>query len=122
MKHARLTKLELQIMNVLWTRGPCAVREVQEAFPGTKKPAYTTIQTNANIFEAVISRDEAQGAAGRRAARAVRRRAQVGLRELPGLDEVSHHPIRTTFFASRRYDIEEAEQELQRYSTERRRR
>jgi BlaI family penicillinase repressor len=75
----KLTKLELQIMETLWTRGACSIREVQEAFPETTRPAYTTVQTtvyrleskkalrcvkrisNANIFDAVISRDQAQG-------------------------------------------------------------
>jgi BlaI family penicillinase repressor len=79
MPHPKLTKLELQIMEALWTAGACSVREIQEAFPAAKRPAYTTIQTtvyrlegkkavrivkrisNANIFEAVISKDEAQG-------------------------------------------------------------
>ena len=74
----KLTKLELQIMEVLWTRGACSVREIQEAFPKAKRPAYTTVQTtvyrmegkgalrcvkrisNANIFEAAISRNSAQ--------------------------------------------------------------
>ena len=77
MPSTRLTKLELQIMDLFWTRGPSSVREIQEAFPPPKLPAYTTIQTtvyrletkgalrilkrisNANIFEAAISRDEA---------------------------------------------------------------
>ncbi len=66
-------------METLWTRGACSVREIQEAFPASKRPAYTTVQTtvyrlerkkavriskrisNANIFEAAISRDQAQG-------------------------------------------------------------
>jgi BlaI family penicillinase repressor len=79
MAATRLTKLELQIMEVFWTRGACSVREIQEAFPEVGRPAYTTIQTtvyrleakgavrivkrisNANIFEPVISRDEGQG-------------------------------------------------------------
>jgi predicted transcriptional regulator len=79
MKPPKLTKLELQIMEVLWTRGPCAIREVQEAFPKRNRPAYSTIQTtvyrlenkktlwrvkkisHAHIFEASISRGEAQG-------------------------------------------------------------
>lgn len=78
MKLPKLTKLELQIMEVLWTRGPCAIREVQEAFPKRNRPAYSTIQTtvyrlegkntlrrikkisHAHIFEASISRGEAQ--------------------------------------------------------------
>jgi BlaI family penicillinase repressor len=74
----KLTKLELQIMETFWTRGACSVREIQEAFPTAGRPAYTTVQTtvyrlerkkalrcvkrisNANIFEAAISRNEAQ--------------------------------------------------------------
>ena len=74
----KLTPLELQIMEVLWTRGPSAVREVQEQFPEDGRPAYTTVQTvlyrletkkiarrsrkigNALIFEAVVSRASAQ--------------------------------------------------------------
>src|SRR5262245_41392610 len=60
-------------MQTLWSRGPVSVREVQESFPETNRPAYTTIQTtmyrleakhairrvkkisNAHIFEAVVS-------------------------------------------------------------------
>src|SRR5580698_2695202 len=74
----KLTKLELQIMDALWSRGACSIREIQEAFPERGRPAYTTIQTtvyrlevkkalrrakkisNAHIFEAVISRNAAQ--------------------------------------------------------------
>ena len=74
----KLHKLELQIMETLWNRGACSIREIQEAFPGKDKPAFTTVQTTvyrletkkairntkrigkANIFEAVISRDTAQ--------------------------------------------------------------
>jgi BlaI family penicillinase repressor len=78
MKPPKLTRLELQIMEVLWTRGPCAIREILEAFPKRNRPAYTTIQTtvyrletkktlrrarkisHAHIFEALISRSAAQ--------------------------------------------------------------
>jgi predicted transcriptional regulator len=74
----RLTKLELQIMEVLWTRGAASIREIQETFPEKRRPAYTTIQTtvyrledkgaarrtkkvgNFHVFEAVISRKAAQ--------------------------------------------------------------
>jgi predicted transcriptional regulator len=73
-----LSKLELQIMDALWSGGALSVREVQEAFPEKGRPAYTTVQTmvyrleekgairrtrkigNAHIFEAVISRASAQ--------------------------------------------------------------
>ena len=79
MKLPKLTRLELRIMEVLWSRGPCAIREIQEAFPKRNRPAYSTIQTtvyrlegkntlrrvkkisHAHIFEASISRGEAQG-------------------------------------------------------------
>ena len=74
----KLTRLELQIMDALWTLGAASVREVQEALPAADRPAYTTVQTivsrleakkavrrvkkvgNAYIFEAQISRTTAQ--------------------------------------------------------------
>src|SRR5437879_11992465 len=74
----KLSKLELQIMNALWSRGPCSVREIQETFPAKKRPAYTTVQTTvyrletkkalrrvkkiatAFIFEATVSREAAE--------------------------------------------------------------
>jgi predicted transcriptional regulator len=74
----KLSKLELKIMEALWTKGPSAVREIQESFPARSRPAYTTVQTmvyrlegknavkrtrkigNAHIFEAVVSRAAAQ--------------------------------------------------------------
>jgi len=40
----RLGELELQILNVLWERGPCAVRDVLDALPAPK-PIYTTVLT-----------------------------------------------------------------------------
>ena len=43
-----LTKLELQIMQVLWRRGPCTVAEVQESLD--QPLAYTTVQTMLNIL------------------------------------------------------------------------
>ena len=77
MRLPRLTRLELQIMEALWTHGASSVREIQEAFPERDRPAYTTVQTmvyrlegkkairrvkkigNAHIFEAVVSRTSA---------------------------------------------------------------
>ncbi|MGH9437394.1 MAG: BlaI/MecI/CopY family transcriptional regulator [Terriglobia bacterium] len=74
----KLTKLELRIMEALWTRGECSIREIQESFPEKSRPAYTTIQTtvyrlegkmavrrvrkvgNFHIFQPAISRDTAQ--------------------------------------------------------------
>jgi BlaI family penicillinase repressor len=74
MKEQKFTRLELQIMEALWTKGACSVREIHEWFPEQGRPAFTTVQTmvyrleakkalrctkrigNANVFEAVISR------------------------------------------------------------------
>jgi len=128
MAHARLTKLELQIMDAFWARGACSVREIQEAFPGTKKPAYTTIQTtvyrleskkvvrivkrisNANIFEAVISRDDAQGRL---------------VDELLAMFGGAHKPVMAHLVKTGKLtkaDIQEAEQALQKHASERKRR
>ncbi len=41
----KLAKLELEIMDTLWTRGSASIREIQEAFPEKGRPAYTTVQT-----------------------------------------------------------------------------
>ena len=78
MKQTKLTKLELRIMDALWTRGQASIREIQETFPEADRPAYTTIQTmvyrleikkavrrvkkvgNFHIFEAALSRNSAQ--------------------------------------------------------------
>jgi|SRR5580698_1775393 BlaI family penicillinase repressor len=78
MPGARLSKLEYRIMETLWSKGNCSIREILDAFPGRKKPAYTTVQTmvyrleekkivrrvkkvgNFHIFSPSISRDSAQ--------------------------------------------------------------
>jgi BlaI family transcriptional regulator, penicillinase repressor len=74
----KLSKLEYQIMEALWTRGELAIREILESFPAARRPAYTTIQTtvyrmemkqivrrvkkigNFHIFAANVSREAAQ--------------------------------------------------------------
>jgi predicted transcriptional regulator len=78
MSERKLTKLELQIMDAVWTRQQASIRDIQQAFPEKDRPAYTTIQTtvyrleakkalrrvkkvgNFHIFEAAISRADAQ--------------------------------------------------------------
>ena len=47
----KLSKLEFQIMETLWTKGECSIREIQESFGVRKQPAYTTIQTTVNRME-----------------------------------------------------------------------
>ncbi|MDX1561354.1 MAG: BlaI/MecI/CopY family transcriptional regulator [Gammaproteobacteria bacterium] len=41
----KLSKLELRVMDALWTLGPTSVREILEHFPDDDRPAYTTVQT-----------------------------------------------------------------------------
>lgn len=78
MSDPRLSKLEFQIMEALWSNGDCSIREILESFPAKKRPAYTTVQTtvyrmeakevvrrvkrvgNFHIFAAAISRGAAQ--------------------------------------------------------------
>ena len=73
----KLARLELQILEALWTLGKASIREIQEKFP-EPRPAYTTIQTtvyrleskgavrrvrkisNAHIFEPLVARDVAR--------------------------------------------------------------
>jgi predicted transcriptional regulator len=90
-----LSKLELQIMDALWTRGALSVREIQEAFAEKNRPAYTTVQTmvyrleakairrvkkigNAHIFEAAVARASAQRRFDRRVAGVLRRPLAAG--------------------------------------------
>jgi BlaI family transcriptional regulator, penicillinase repressor len=74
----KLTRLELRIMETLWTKGESSIREIQEAFPEKGRPAYTTVQTtvyrlegkkvverikkigNSHIFAAAVTRSAAQ--------------------------------------------------------------
>jgi BlaI family penicillinase repressor len=74
----KLSKLELIIMEALWTKGPCSIREIHETFPVRNRPTYSTVQTmvyrleakkalrrvkkisNAFIFEAAVSREAAE--------------------------------------------------------------
>jgi BlaI family penicillinase repressor len=78
MAETKLSKLELQIIEKLWAQGASSIREIQEAFPEKRRPGYTTIQMtiyrmelkktvrrtkkvgNFHIFEALVSREDAQ--------------------------------------------------------------
>ena len=77
MPSPKLTRLELRIMDTLWSKGPSSIRDLLEAFPEAERLAYTTVQTvvyrlerkkavrrtskvsNAHVFEAVVSRSAA---------------------------------------------------------------
>lgn len=74
----KLSRLEFQIMEILWTSGDSSIREIQDSFSAKPKPAYTTVQTtvyrmeakgavrrakkvgNFHVFAASLSRDAAQ--------------------------------------------------------------
>lgn len=69
----KLTRNELEIMDVFWARPSATVRDVLDTLPESRRPAYTTVQTvihrlegkgalkragkdgNAHLFEAAIS-------------------------------------------------------------------
>lgn len=44
------TRLELEIMKVLWSAGPSTVEAVREKLPGDPALAYTTVQTMLNVL------------------------------------------------------------------------
>jgi predicted transcriptional regulator len=50
-------------MQLLWDEGPAAIRELQEKYPGKRRPAYTTVQT-------LVYRLEEKGA--------IRRKRKIG--------------------------------------------
>jgi predicted transcriptional regulator len=54
----KLTKFELEIMELLWRLEEASVREVMDAISEKKRPAYTTVQT-------IVQRLEAKGAVRR---------------------------------------------------------
>jgi len=79
----KLSKLEFQVMEALWGKGDVpggelSIREILDALPARRRPAYTTIQTtvyrmeakgvvrrmrkvgNFHLFAAAITRDAAQ--------------------------------------------------------------
>lgn len=78
MKTPRLSPLEFRIMEVLWAREDASIREILDALPGKRRPAYTTIQTTvyrmetkgvvrrtrkigiSHLFAAAVSKDAAQ--------------------------------------------------------------
>lgn len=121
---AKPTKLELRILEVLWKRGAISIREIQEGFQETSRPAYTTIQTtvyrmerkklvrrirkisNAHIFEAAVSQATAQRGL---------------LEELLGLFGGSAQPLMSHLIESRKLtleDVKEAEKALRKLARE----
>lgn len=74
MPRQKLSRIELRILEALWTRGKTSIRDIHGFFP-EPRPAYTTVQTivhrmegkgavrrverqgNADIFEPLVARD-----------------------------------------------------------------
>ncbi len=120
MAQPKLSRIELQIMETLWSNGALSIREIQEHLPRGKNPAYSTVQTmvyrleakgvvrrarkisNAHIFEAVVSRASAQ-----------RRLADEFLALFGGARPVMAHLIETGKLT--REDIEDAERVLSQF-------
>ena len=114
----KLSRLELQILETLWTCGACSIREIQETFPEKGRPAFTTIQTmvyrleiknavrctkrigKANIFEAAISK------------RAAERKLIGEVLSLFGAKPVMAHLVKSGELTLE--DVKEAEEELRR--------
>ena len=47
----RLSRFELQLMDVVWAAGQASIRELRDRLPESRRPAYTTVQTIVNRLE-----------------------------------------------------------------------
>ena len=74
----RLSKVEFQIMELLWARGEASIRDILDSLSANRRPAYNTVQTtiyrletkgvvrrvkkvgNFHVFEAALTRNAAQ--------------------------------------------------------------
>jgi predicted transcriptional regulator len=58
------TDAELEILNILWQRGPCTVREVHDVLNERKPTGYTTVLKLMQIMaeKGIVRRDERQRA------------------------------------------------------------
>ena len=109
----KLSKLEFQIMESLWTRGECSIREMQEAFPQKKRPAYTTIQTTVYRLEAknVVRRVKKVGNFHIFAATVTRKAAQRRLiDDLLALFGGHSQPVMAHLIESGKLSLEEVEE------------
>lgn len=78
MKPVKPTESELEILNILWEKGPRTVREVHEVLDHTKEVGYTTTlklmqilhekglvkrntDARTHVYEAAISQEQTQG-------------------------------------------------------------
>ena len=78
MSHIKPTESELEILNILWEKGACTVRDIHEVLEKTKEAGYTTTlklmqimhekklvkrdaSSKTHIYEANISQEDTQG-------------------------------------------------------------
>ncbi len=78
MSQPKPTESELEILNILWERGACTVREIHEVLEKTKEAGYTTTlklmqimneknlvnrdaSSKTHIYQANISQEDTQG-------------------------------------------------------------
>ncbi len=78
MSQPKPTESELEILNILWEKGPCTVRDIHEVLEKTKEAGYTTTlklmqimneknlvkrdaSNKTHIYEANISQEDTQG-------------------------------------------------------------
>ena len=59
-QRVRPTQAELEILGVLWNRGPSTVREVHESLDGARRVGYTTVLKLLQIMagKGLVTRDE----------------------------------------------------------------
>ncbi|MGA7237453.1 MAG: BlaI/MecI/CopY family transcriptional regulator [Bryobacteraceae bacterium] len=112
--NVRLSSSELRVMEEFWRNGRLSIREVQESFPGKKRPPYTSVQTtinrleergavrrvrkigNAHIYEASISAEEVKGGVLDDLLRMFGGRAQTMMAHLVESGRLTREDIRET--------------------------
>ncbi len=79
-RHEHPTPGELEILQVLWRRGPCTVREVMKVLNPTRRRAYTTVMSLMNVmFEKGLLEREPKGRAFVYKPRATRKKTLSGM-------------------------------------------
>ena len=110
----KLTASELRVMEEFWRNGRLSIREVQESFPGKKRPPYTSVQStinrleergavrrvrkigNAHMYEAAISAQEVRGHVLDDLLRLFGGRAQTMMAHLVESGQLTREDIRET--------------------------
>jgi len=110
----RLSSSELRVMEEFWRHGRLSIREVQESFPGKKRPPYTSVQGtvnrleekgalrrvrkigNAHIYEATVAAREARGRVLEDLLRAFGGRAQTVMAHLAESGQLTRADIAET--------------------------